>query len=1172
MATSMKKMQHKLRERSSFKRRWVRLKWTLDKEEVQDLDWRFQIQTVMQQDLLKLTMKSLELQIETKSDIRGIALTTVQTRDVTQGIALTADKTAEQTQRIETVTQRSALTSDAIVDQTQRIESVRRDYNNRLRSIEADSLALRLRKEEKDKENLHRAIADWLSRLEFNARHTEIYDHHIDISQEFIESPEFQAWSSGRPWILFCWADAGAGKITKITRQYKKKARGVGLSLKELQEAFCSEIMHYERVFVIVDALDEGSSKVRQSYADILQQQLPLGRQCIMITSRESPPDADQGIRCDAWDKGPFNIFFQCQDCTEPFDLCYDCKDQRLDCGKSGHTLTEPYIREEVYKHIDPSERAIREYVRKEIHGDVQTHRRGRAELGLYKKQAGTTLLGRLCQKDDKLEAKIVENVYARADRNFLLAKLYVESLRVKLNKREIMDALQELLPGYSGVYETTMERIKAYTIRLKKDFSEDDIYDEEEMLKYTAGLVTVATDNGAVRVAHYTVQQYFMGFGNRWLPITANVQIVHACLHYMSIDNFSSPCDSSQNGKVLEERKKHYPFMRYAYECWGDHTRDTTTNPDTIADALTFLKDPLRVATLVQAVWYLKSSEAAKWEIRRDGLDVNAKDPFHEQTPLIYASRRGHSDTVAKLIELGAFINNRSARGRTSLVEAVSEGHLPVVQALLNQYRLAINEIQPCDFGRSVLMLAVINNDLDIVDVLRGRQDFVNVVERLLIDTSIRDQQDGATALIRAVDYGNLGVIELLLDRNVGISQKDHQDRGLLHAAAINDRCGIAKSLIEKGIPINVKDKQDRTPLHDAARCGNEAMVRLLLERGADFHLKDSSGRAPAIVAWQNGRTTAFQLLEEKSIDSTETPDSSLPDPELLPVWSLAKLSREDIIERTISQRSRDPFVLSHHLDPDTDDTPIHCAISAERPSILRLLLSADLSPDTQNALCRSPLHLAAESSITTLIEILLSAFSNLDSRDVMGMTPLFHAYTSNRPLTALMLVEAGAEIEEKALILLLFFAAIDYERIGVVKMLMKRRKAPILAKNKRGESALQIAKARGLIEIQRLLNCNKSYANNRSLAFEEREDLDLTAPVRGPFTRPEVSEEEEHDEREKGERLLRLENFPAIDAGAITAEVATDKAKFLGGKLNRHDRFCLQKTVNKRKGNSGI
>ncbi|KAL9017977.1 MAG: hypothetical protein Q9185_004722 [Variospora sp. 1 TL-2023] len=811
----MKRMGHRLRERSSFKRHLVQLKWTLDKEEVQDLvseiqEWRSQIQTVMQQDLFKLTMKSLQLQIKTKTDVGGIKIVTDKTQDLTQGIVLTTDKTAEQTQRIETltaatqgVTQSIALTSDAIAERSQRIEGVGEDSNNRLRSIEADSLALRLRKEEKDKKNLNLAIADWLSRLDFNARHREVYDRHIGINQEFIESSEFRAWSSGRPWILFCWADAGAdnaefnshrafknalqimrntnfvlvpqpqrakrskssnayGKSTVQYRDYKfcsddlikrnkEKARGVVLSLQELQEAFCSEIMHYE-----------------------------------------------------------------------------SCKDQGTDCGKCGHTLSEPYKGEEVYKQADPSEKAIREYVREEIHGDVQTHRRGRAELGLYKKQPGTTLLGRLCRKDDKLEANIVETVCARADRKFFLAKLYVESLRAKLNRREIMDALQELPPGYAGVYQTTSEHIKAYSIndprssatllaltvlswvvhthrpldlpelqhalaiRVKEAFSENYIYDEEEILQYTAGLITVASDNGAVRVSHYTVQEYFMGFGKHWLPQNTNSQIARACMHYMSIDDLASPCDNTQEEKELEERKEQYPFIRYSYEYWGNHARDALTDTDTSADALDFLKDPLRVATLVQAIWYLESSEAVKWEIRRganalhiaawfgltdaidnlveEGLDINAKDPYHEQTLLIYASRRGHIDTVEKLIELGAFVNNRSARGRTSLVEAVSEGHLPVVQVLLKRHRLVINEIQPSDFGRSVLMLAVIKNNLDIVDALLGRRD---------ISVNQTDGK-GYSALMLAASFGFVNIRERLLahpDVDVNVTSRYGDD-----------------------------------------------------------------------------------------------------------------------------------------------------------------------------------------------------------------------------------------------------------------------------------------------------------------------------------------------------------------------------------------------------------
>lgn len=247
IARAMKRMEHKLRERSTLKRRVLQLRWTLDKEEVKELmseirEWQSQIQLVMQQDQLKLTMKILTLGKDTNSVVRNIDTVTGETRDVTQGIASTTDRTADQTQRIETVTvethsatQGIAQTSESIAERTQRIENATaktqsvtqgvatatdtiaertRRIEQLESSIQADSLALRLRKETKDKKELHETIADWLSRLDFNARHSEIYNGSIDISKEFTESPEFQAWRSGRPWILFCWADAGAGKVS----------------------------------------------------------------------------------------------------------------------------------------------------------------------------------------------------------------------------------------------------------------------------------------------------------------------------------------------------------------------------------------------------------------------------------------------------------------------------------------------------------------------------------------------------------------------------------------------------------------------------------------------------------------------------------------------------------------------------------------------------------------------------------------------------------------------------------------------------------------------------------------------------------------------------------------------------------------------------------------------
>ena len=1017
---------------------------------------------------------------------------------------------------------------------------------------------------------------------------------------------------------------------------------------------------------MVVDALDEGSLEVRRFYQDILPQ-LPLNQVSLMITSRERPQETYQGILCDACDQGPVNIFFRCEDCPKPFDVCYDCNEKGLTCGKPDHSFVEQYEGEEVYLCIDPSDDVISEYVKNEIHGEVQTHRRGRAGLGLYKSQPGSTLLGRLCRKNPDLEQRIIDTICTRASGKFMLAKLYVDSLRAKLNLAEINHALEQLPKGYSEMYETTMERIKAYSeknpesnatslaittlswivhthrpldlpefqhalaIKLGREFQEDEIYDKETFLENTAGLLIVESDDKAVRVSHYTTQEYFVGPGKKWFPDDIASQIARACLQYLSHEELSAPCNRWREDEEFEERKRQFPFICYAYEYWGNHAKDAADDPETTAEVLTFLKDSHRVAAFVQAIWYLESAESAKWEIRKganalhiaawfgltnvladlleDGLDINFQDPGHHQTPLIYAARQGHHDTVAKLLELGASINSRSARGSTALVEAVKEEHDEVVHVLLKQHSLNINETQAWDFGRTVLMLAVINDSFEIVSALLKRHDLsinqkdsegytglmlatafghVSIVEALLahpnIDadvtsrygttalfcaaecqkkgestdiagmllhhgasTSIRDRQGGGTAIIRATDNGNLSMVEMLLERGVDIAETDQRGRGLLHAAAVNGRPDIAEFVIEKGLSVNTKDKQGRTSLHDAGRFGNVNMIQRLLNLGADPRLEDFSGRTPANVAWQNGEMAAFDMLSKQPVVEGEESQPPLPDTSQLPVWSLAKLGLEDIVARKIAQKAKNLFALSH-LDPDTDDTPIHCAILANHSSILRRLLAAGLSPDTQNASFRSPLHHAAINPDNSLIQILLTTHPNLNPRDETGVTPLWLAHVAKCQENALLLVEAGAEIEEKALILPLFFSAIEYGRLEAVKILITRHKAPVLAKNKRGESALQVAKAGGFVEIQRLLNSNKSlYMDNRTLSADEGEELDLNASVKGQFTRPEIWEEEEEAEGEKNEKELKAEDFPPVEAAEIGDKPAKEQTKVL-------------------------
>ena len=65
------------------------------------------------------------------------------------------------------------------------------------------------------KEEKRAAIIDWLSPLSFQARQSEIYNQCIQqnvFAPSLLTSPEFDAWTSGPPWMLQCVGEPGAGK------------------------------------------------------------------------------------------------------------------------------------------------------------------------------------------------------------------------------------------------------------------------------------------------------------------------------------------------------------------------------------------------------------------------------------------------------------------------------------------------------------------------------------------------------------------------------------------------------------------------------------------------------------------------------------------------------------------------------------------------------------------------------------------------------------------------------------------------------------------------------------------------------------------------------------------------------------------------------------------------
>ena len=68
------------------------------------------------------------------------------------------------------------------------------------------------------------------------------------------------------------------------------------------------------------------------------------------------------------------------------------------------------------------------------------------------------------------------------------------------------------------------------------------------------------------------------------------------------------------------------------------------------------------------------------------DGADVNAKNDWHEQTPLHNAAYYGHLKIAELLIKKGAKVNAKDSDGWTPLHKAAYKGHLEVAKLLIEK------------------------------------------------------------------------------------------------------------------------------------------------------------------------------------------------------------------------------------------------------------------------------------------------------------------------------------------------------------------------------------------------------------------------------------------------------------------------------------------------------
>ena len=429
--------------------------------------------------------------------------------------------------------------------------------------------------------------------------------------------------------------------------------------------------------------------------------------------------------------------------------------------------------------------------------------------------------------------------------------------------------------------------------------------------------------------------------------------------------------------------------------------------------------------------------------------------DPLPE---LHRAAEADRSDLILSLLDRGANIEARDARGWTALNTAAIFGRPGAVVTLLAAN--ANIEAATIRSGYTPLHDATHNGHNAVVELLLWKgADITALTGR------------GWTALNLAVAADHYDVVSSLLDRGADI----HATTTLggwsaLHTAAENGNVPIALLLLRKGADINAVTRKGWTALHCAAHAGHQGVVQALLDHKADVYSSCGNGALTALhLAAQKAHEGVLSLLLDRGADAlAETKDGQTALDQLLASEKMGSVTsksainqcRRELQESTLralkekyaygkeikTAAASDQIALGHFLN-DKITISATCPDGGTLRFLMKhgkteLALQFDLQADVDaaTALGWLPLHLAVHRGSESVVETVLSLGADVNARIVgTDSTALKRAVITNKGSIVRILLEHGADVSEtdnKGWTVLLWAAY--YGCSGIVKQLL--------------------------------------------------------------------------------------------------------------------------------------
>ncbi|OBT98267.2 hypothetical protein VE01_03138 [Pseudogymnoascus verrucosus] len=296
------------------------------------------------------------------------------------------------------------------------------------------------------------------------------------------------------------------------------------------------------------------------------------------------------------------------------------------------------------------------------------------------------------------------------------------------------------------------------------------------------------------------------------------------------------------------------------------------------------------RFSHLHEVVLDIKHSSIEE-ALSRDPSWINCTDT-HQNTPLLWASRRGNNVHVQTLLHCGADSSIKNDVGEDALIESVYFGRLDCMLSLLRAHA-PISEA--ADGKKNLHHACKLRDDLAYIKSIIQRGTDINRKDCLI-----------RTPFALASSMNHFRTIKYLLDHGAEIDARDAYGSTPLMRAVRYGALEAATLLFSYGADITATDVDNLTILHKVALSTDTSMMKLLQTqdlRGLYSDTRDISGK------------TAYQMLVEHK-----------PCVETLIVFT----ELLDIIRRgaEVGEVVEQVFEMELELEPETEHTSMESSL----------------------------------------------------------------------------------------------------------------------------------------------------------------------------------------------------------------------------------------------------